>query len=124
MHDRRRTRISTSKEATLRSAGGSVKAFVDNLSLKGCLVKAPDHKAFPVGAEVELTVHLEPGSPQFDFGLLGEVVRVEEQVVAVDFKEIPPESFQHLMRLVQYNAEDPEEIEQELGSSVYGQGEE
>jgi hypothetical protein len=51
------------------------------------------------------------------------VVRHYPEGVAVEFTEVPPESFPHLFRLVQYNAPDPEGIEKELSSTAFGSSE-
>jgi hypothetical protein len=49
----------------------------------------------------------------------GRTVRQDPEGIAVDFSEIELESFRHLFRLVQYNAPDPDFIEQELSTSAF-----
>lgn len=117
--ERRRTRINTSKEATLIEAEGSIKAVIDNISLKGCLLQVGVESGFREGTEAGLVIHLEVDNPEFDIRVRGVIVRREESVVAMDFTAVSPESFQHLLRFVQYNADDPESIERELGRSAY-----
>lgn len=119
MKERRRTRINTVKEATLENATDSMRAVVDNVSLKGCLLQVGIETGFPQDSEARLTIHLDRDNPEFDIKVKGHIVRREESVIAMDFTEVSPESFHHLLRFVQYNAEDPEEIEQELGRSAY-----
>jgi len=119
MIERRRTRIHTAKEATLIGKGESLHAVIDNVSLKGCLLQVGVDTGFPENTEAVLVIHLEKDNPEFDIRVQGIIVRREESVIALDFTAVSPESFQHLLRFVQYNAEDPEEIEKELGKSAY-----
>ncbi|MDF1555072.1 MAG: PilZ domain-containing protein, partial [Deferrisomatales bacterium] len=92
-----------------------------NLSLKGCLIAPHGGASLPQpGEALAMTIHLEEGAPELDVGVQGRVVRSEAGYgVAMDFREVSPESFQHLFRLVQYNAADPEDIEGELGTSAF-----
>ena len=121
MNQRRRTRVESQKDATIQWGGGEARGQVINLSLKGCLVQVPDDSPLPAeGDPTSLVIHLEEGAPELDVAVLGTVVRAEAGFgVAVDFREVSPESFQHLFRLVQYNAPDPEDIEVELGTSAF-----
>jgi hypothetical protein len=119
MKERRRTRIHTAKEVTLSGMDGSMRGVIDNVSLKGCLLQVAHDRGFAEGTGVELAIHLEKGNPEFDIKVKGVIVRREESVVAVDFTEVTPEGFHHLLRFVQYNADDPEAIEKELGKTAY-----
>lgn len=119
MRERRRTRINTIKEATLAGLAGSIRAVVENVSLKGCMLQVGVDTGFEEGSEATLEIHLEKDNPEFDIRVRGTIVRREESVIALDFTEVSPESFPHLLRFVQYNAEDPERIENELASSAY-----
>lgn len=119
MKERRRTRISTVKEATLSDSRFTVRGIIDNVSLKGCLLQVGTEEGFAEGSNIALVIHLENDNPEFDIILKADVVRREESVIALEFTEISQDSFQHLMRFVQYNSEDPETIEMELSSSAY-----
>lgn len=119
MKERRRTRINTAKEATLKNPYATIKAVIDNISLKGCLLQVGVEAGFPEGSEAVMFIHLEKDNPEYDIKVKGKIVRREESVIAFDFTEVSPESFHHLLRFVQYNAEDPEEIEAELNRSAY-----
>lgn len=120
MIPRRRIRILAAKEATIQGSDGvSVRAVLDNISLKGCLAQVGTDQGAEAGSDVEMVVHLDPANPEFDIRVTGKVVRREESVVALDFHELSAESFHHLLRLVQYNADDPEEVERELGRAAY-----
>lgn len=120
MNQRRRTRVEPHKSATVEGPSGARCAGeVCNLSLKGCLIRPAGGDPPRAGDAVTVTIHLEPGTDALDVPLHGRVVRVDGAGVAVDFTGIPPESFPHLFRLVQYNAPDPDGIEGELGSSAF-----
>lgn len=119
MNQRRRTRVLARKGATVQWAGGACRGEIENLSLKGCLVGAPEGDTAPEGGDVAVVIHLEPDTPELDVRVQGRVVRADGRGVAVDFTEIELESFRHLFRLVQYNAPDPDEIEDELGTSAF-----
>jgi hypothetical protein len=121
MNQRRRTRVESQKDVTMRWDGGEAAGQVVNLSLKGCLIApAPGAALPPLERPLAVTIHLEEGAPELDVAVQGRVVRAEAGFgVAVDFREVSPDSFQHLFRLVQYNAADPEDIEGELGTSAF-----
>lgn len=120
MNQRRRTRVASRKAATLTGSRGECMGEIVNVSLKGCLLEVGQGTLPAEGEAVSVSIHLEPGEPGLDVSLTGRVARLEASAVAVEFTELPPESFHHLFRLVQYNAPDPESIEQELGSSAFG----
>jgi len=119
MNQRRRTRVVSRKGVTLVWTGGQAEGAIDNVSLKGCLVALGQGQPPPPAPTVRVAIHLEEGSPELDVSLEARVVRADPAAVALDFIEVPPESFHHLFRLVQYNAEDPDGIEAELGSSAF-----
>lgn len=119
MFPRRRTRVFAAKEATIVSQEGAFPCVIDNISLKGCLVQVGTDKGMALGSEVEFVMRLDPSNPEFDIRVRGHVVRREESVVALDFHELNPEGFHHLLRFIQYNSQNPSAIEQELASSAY-----
>ncbi len=121
MNQRRRTRVESQKDVTLLWPDGKSTGQVVNLSLKGCLIAPDSGASLPLPEQaLALTIHLEEGAPELDVVVQGQVVRSEDGFgIAVDFREVSPESFQHLFRLVQYNAADPEDIEGELGTSAF-----
>ncbi|MBI5446838.1 MAG: PilZ domain-containing protein [Deltaproteobacteria bacterium] len=119
MNQRKRTRVSARKEATIVRGGAAVHAEVVNLSLKGCLLEVDEAFAARSREAVSVVIHLEPDAPEFDIKVQGRIVRAEEGSIAIEFTEIALESFKHLVRLVQYNADEPDEIEQELGTSAF-----
>ncbi|GAB4265205.1 MAG: hypothetical protein Kow0092_17370 [Deferrisomatales bacterium] len=119
MTQRRRTRVESRKAATVRSLSGECRGEIVNISLKGCLVELAEGRSPSRGETVSVIIHLDPGNDQLDIELRGQIAREDPRGPAVDFLEVPPESFPHLFRLVQYNAPDPESIEQELSSWAF-----
>ncbi len=119
MNQRRRTRVVSRKGVTLVWPEGQTEGAIANVSLKGCLVALHRGEKPPAAPLVRVLIHLEEGTPDLDVTLEARVVRGDSEAVALDFTEVPPESFHHLFRLVQYNAEDPDGIEAELGSSAF-----
>jgi hypothetical protein len=120
MNQRKRTRVQSRKPVTMTAPRSECQGEIINVSLKGCLLGLPEADRPEPGVPVSLTIHLEPGTQSLDIAVRGRVVRNYPDGVAIEFTEIPPESFSHLFRLVQYNAPDPEGIEKELGASAFG----
>ena len=114
MNERRRTRVVTGKEVALSWGEHRLDGVLRDVSLKGAYVRPEPGEAPPLGAGVTLTIRLEPGDPDLDVEVRARVVRTEPGGLALDFVEVPAEGFPHLLRLVQYNAPDPGEIEQEV----------
>ena len=114
MQKRRRTRVSTGKDATVAWTGGRLQGGLRDVSLKGAYVRAPEGPRPPEGEEGTVRIHLDPENPALDLEIRCRAVRVEDDGVALDFLEVPAEVFPHLLRLVQYNAPDPDGIEAEI----------
>ncbi len=119
MNQRRRTRVQSRKSASVAHSGGECRGEVVNVSLKGCLIGLLEGELPRADEEISLSIHLEAGAPELDVVVDGRVVRLDATSLAVDITEVPPESFGRLFRLVQYNAPDPDEIEDELTSSAF-----
>ena len=119
MNQRKRTRVESRKAATVSSGLGERRGEILNVSLRGCLVELAEPTNLPPEELIAVTIHLEPGAPDLDVTVKGRVVRTYPGQVAIEFTEVPAESFHHLFRFVQYNAPDPEGIEKELGSSAF-----
>ncbi len=57
---------------------------------------------------------LSGASSELCLQMKGEVVRVLDDGIGVSFIEIDLDSFHHLKNIVYYNAEDPDQIEEEI----------
>jgi hypothetical protein len=119
MKQRKRTRVESRKWVSLAWPEGNSRGELVNLSLKGCLLENTEDHSLEVGQEVAVTIHLELQAPELDVRVKGRIVRADQTTVAVEFSEVELDSFRHLFGLVQYNAPEPEAIEQELSVSAF-----
>lgn len=83
---------------------------IANLSVGGCLVQIGEdvHE----GSKCTFTILLDRMAPGVE--VIGEVLRSNEGEVVVKFTTIEPESLFHLQNIIRYNAENPDEIEEEI----------
>lgn len=82
-----------------------------NLSMKGLLVSTPEAMAEGTACGVRIVL----GDGSAEMRAEARVVRAYPGAVALQFTRIlGNESFEHLRRLVMYNAPDPEQAEREL----------
>ncbi|HHN74722.1 MAG TPA: PilZ domain-containing protein [Acidobacteria bacterium] len=81
-----------------------------DLCMKGVYVMDPE--TLPEGTSCEVTLWLGEGEVRLT--LAGKVVRSEAQGMAIEFLEMPVESYEHLQRLVLYNSNDVAQVEREL----------
>ncbi len=68
-----------------------------------------------VDTECEVSVFLEGVDPLIHVDMKGRVGRSTDKELAVEFKEIDLESYEHLTNLVRYNSQNAEAVEKELG---------
>jgi hypothetical protein len=80
--------------------------------MNGLFVTA-DHM-FPVGNICQVCLVLEGGAGECRIETTGEVVRVSEDGIAIQFEQIDLDSMEHLRKLVLFNADDPEQAEREI----------
>lgn len=112
--------MQSQKDSTVVFSNKTLRVKLLNVSLKGCLISPSSNEPIPkTGVELKVVIHLESDCDQFDIKVTGQAVRADEKEIAIEFTEIPPESFQRLLKFVQYNASDPDEIEDELEISVF-----
>ena len=106
---RRGTRIEADFEAYVTIGDLVIPVSTRNLSLKGALLDGcEDCKS---GTRCELHLPLSPG---IRIVVEGEIVRHEGGSTAMVFKEMDELSFTFLHRLVTLNADDPDEVDEEL----------
>ncbi|MBT6716248.1 MAG: PilZ domain-containing protein [Nitrospina sp.] len=68
-----------------------------------------------LGTECEVSVFLEGVEPLIHVDMKGKVGRSTDKELAVEFKEIDLESYEHLTNLVRYNSQNAEAVDKELG---------
>lgn len=83
-----------------------------NLSVGGCLIELQEE--FAIDQECILTIALPHMGPGVE--IYGKFIRRTEGAVSVQFTSISPENLNHLQNIIRYNAEDPEQIEDELSN--------
>jgi len=113
-HERRKnTRVPFQATVDLDFSGRRYQGCeTENLSLKG--VSVPGVKGHAVGETCEVSLALSGSTSELKLNMLGEVVRVEDNRIALVFKEIDIDSYYHLKNIIYYNSEDPDKIEREL----------
>lgn len=83
-----------------------------DLSVRGTAVL--DVKGPELGDQCEVSLHLSGMTSDLCLAMKGEVVRTEEDSIALHFFEIDLDSFFHLRNIVYYNTEDADKVEEEF----------
>lgn len=85
---------------------------IANLSVGGCLLELDE--TLPAGAACLFTILLPRMGPGVE--VHGEVARAADGLASLKFTRIDPENLFHLQNIIRYNAEDPDQIEEEIKS--------
>lgn len=101
-------------EADLHFEGKSVRGVVENLSLKGMLVR--NAELFPVGTPLAIRIQLAGSTAEVSIRLTGEVIRHQEKDMAIEFKGMDLDSFMLLKNVVVYNSGSEEKILEEFNN--------
>ena len=110
------TRVSAMFDARIIIDRQEVPVKTWNLSLRG--MECASDSRFKEGKTCQVKFIL---SPQLHFIILGQLVRVGQREAGIFFKTMDEDSFFHLKRLVQYNADDPDMIEDECAAPFHRQ---
>ncbi|HOP74001.1 MAG TPA: PilZ domain-containing protein [Bacillota bacterium] len=113
MEKRNFSRIPFKIEAQFEYNGQTIRGEVENLSMKGMLLKTdiqPEiHTMLPItivlseGYDESLVLHIN-----------GTVVRQTPEGIGIYFDEMDLDSFSHLSKIIEYNSGDPEKVKNEL----------
>jgi len=111
MEKERRTlsRVDVRFDVFLKIDNAEIPVKTWNLSMRGMQISA-DHR-FSQGDSCEVIIAL---SPEVKIQLQGQIVRKSGDEAGVYFIGMGEDSFFHLKRLVQYNIEDPDKVDNEL----------
>lgn len=111
---RRFSRIELKFPATLIVDGSEVFDIheIANLSVGGCLV--PLEQEIIEGTRCSITIRLTGGLGNTPINVNGEVVRHDNEYVAIKFTKIGPDDLSHLQNLIRYNAPNPDQIDEEI----------
>ncbi len=89
---------------------------VRDVSLNGVWFET-EH-ALPVGNTVRVCLVLPGGNEELRIEAEGQVTRIEQGGVAIEFAEIDAESIEHLRKLVLYNAGDTDRVVDEFEAHI------
>jgi hypothetical protein len=118
--DRRtRTRVKFRFEAAVTIDNHEVKVRSRNLSLKGMLCSTK--RIFQEGQICRVTLNLtqENEAEPVRAVIHGRIARTSPEETAIDFNLMDSDSFFHLKRIVEYNAQEPERIARELLTAAF-----
>ena len=79
-----------------------------DLSMKGAFVKTDE--IFQIGVDCNMTVTLTGSTDDVTLHMKGTIVRKETSGVAIHFNSVDLDSYTHLKKLVQFNAEFPDKV--------------
>ena len=117
IHERRKnTRVPFQATADVRIADKNyTHCETENLSVKGVSVLGiSGHK---VSEKCDVSLALSGSTSELKLTMQGEIVRVQQDSIALKFTEVDLDSFYHLKNIIFYNSEDPDKIESELTKS-------
>jgi hypothetical protein len=110
---RKNTRVAFQTSADIKFADASYsRCETENLSVKGVSVLGITGRQ--IGEKCELALSLSGSTSELRLEMKGEIVRVEENGIALHFTDIDLDSFYHLKNIVYYNSEDPDSMQSEF----------
>lgn len=114
MENRKFSRVDFQIEAEFLFRGKSYSAQVQNLSLKGALIKVGENIEIETGEKLSLTLFVQGLSTNLEIKISGEVIRKENNSVGVKFGAVDLDSFIHLRNIIAYNRGDYDTIMEEF----------
>jgi len=118
-HEERRknTRVIFQTAASVRFAGDVFERLaIRDLSLRGVYLEGISGR--PLGEKCEVALFLTGASSELKLNIAGKVVRQDDSGVGIHFEEIDIDTFFHLKNIVYYNADDPDQVENELMENI------
>ena len=118
MNKRKFSRVAFNLKAYFNCRAVSFKGEVENLSLNGMLVKTGEK--LQLGDLVEITLYLSGTANPLDISIniLATVVRVEEEALVLQFREMDMDCFGWLKNVIAYNDGDGDKIMDELLNTI------
>jgi hypothetical protein len=116
MEKRELTRVAFHIEAIIKYQERTFAGKVENLSLKGMFIQTAEK--LEVTEPISIIIHLAGDSSDLEINLNGNVVRVDQSGVGVQFDKIDLDSFIHLRNIVAYNSGDEDNVMKEFLSFV------
>ena len=111
--DRRRfTRVAFKTEATVECGDQTITGEVENLSLKGMLLKT--HVKLNAEESVKIDIRLSGSTTQLSISTSGVVIRNTSTGIAFRFSSMDLDSFIHLKNIIAYNEGDDAKVMEEF----------
>jgi hypothetical protein len=107
---RKRTRIDAHFKAHLRIKGERLPVETENLSMSGMLAEADRSLEEHVSEFCELKIDL---ADDVRLHIEAEIVRVDGNVAALEFRGMDEETYAHLRNIVRLSSPDPDAIDRE-----------
>ncbi|MFA6412506.1 MAG: PilZ domain-containing protein [Syntrophales bacterium] len=114
MEKRKRTRVPAHFKVSVWIGTKEIKTETQNISLTG-IHCAPDHRIHQ-GEDCRVVMAL---NKDVKITLEGRILRAGPEETVISFLSIDTESFFHLKRLLQFNAENADMIEEELSNPAF-----
>jgi hypothetical protein len=111
---RKRTRIPAGFDISIVLKRKKIKVKTFNISLTG--ISCASDPVFRQSDRCEIILTL---NPQTSLTIEGKILRLEEKEAIIAFLSMDEDTFFHLKRLIQYNADDPDKIEKELADPAF-----
>lgn len=106
---RKRVRASVHMDATVTMGGETLSLQMENISLNGMLCR-PDRR-IKAGEAADIRIVL---SPKAIIVTRANIVRSDDEGIALAFTSVDESGFSHLKKLVQYNVDDADRVDREL----------
>ncbi len=85
---------------------------IKNLGIGGCLL--PIKADLNAGSECTLKILMSGASSELTLEIEGEIIRCDQEMMAIKFTGIDPDSLMHLHNIVLYNSSDAQSVEEEI----------
>jgi hypothetical protein len=116
MEKRSFARIPFQTKAIVRSKDATVIGIVENLSLAGIFLKTPEK--LRINRIVKIELLFTGTSSQLSILLNGKIMRHENTVMAIQFKNVDMDAFLHLKNLISYNTNQMDKLNEEFEKFV------
>jgi len=104
------------KAVTTSDSKQTVRGHCRDVSMKGTHIHC--EQPFEIGTPCDCVLCWDTAESQLSIPVRAKVVRVDPSGMSLEFTEMGMGSYQHLQRLVLFNAADPDQLDAELISHV------
>jgi hypothetical protein len=116
MEKRNFTRVVFRTEALVTIEGRQIRGEVENLSMNGMFLRTTEKVARDESLDIKIC--LSGASSELSIDLKGNVIRQDDDGIAIQFRGMDLDSFIHLKNTVAYNRGDENEIMEEVYKSI------